>query len=70
MNISVYKESIKKIIDATNNEKLLKLWKTQLERDTENETEFSDSEWAMVEKGMEDIKNGDIISIEEFISKR
>ena len=72
MSISKYKESIKKIIDATNNEALLKGWKTQLEHDikSDNEVEFSDEEWLLIQEGVKEYGKSETISFEEFISKR
>ncbi len=72
MSISEYKESIKKIIDATDNEALLKWWKTQLEHDIRpgNEVEFSDGEWLLIQEGVEEYGKNETISFEEFISKR
>lgn len=72
MSVSEYKEAIKNIIDSTNNETLLKHWKKQLECDMENQDaiELSDEEWNLVQEGIADYKNGEVISLEEFISKR
>ena len=41
MSIAEYKESIKKIVDATDDEALLKGWKILLERDLEQETKLN-----------------------------
>lgn len=72
MHLSEYKDAIKSLVDATNNEALLKHWKKQLEWDVENqnEIELSSEEWNLVQEGMADYKNGEVISLEEFISKR
>ena len=72
MSVSEYKEAIKSLIDSTNNETLLKHWKKQLERDVENqnEIELSSEEWSLVQEGMADYENGEVISLEEFVNKR
>ena len=72
MSISEYKTSIKKLIDATNNEALLKHWKKQLEWDLEHEKEIelTDEEWNMVKEGIADYETGDTLTFEEFINKR
>jgi hypothetical protein len=72
MSVSEYKEAIKSLIDSTNNEILLKHWKKQLEWDVENqnEIELSSEEWSLVQEGMADYENAEVISLEEFISKR
>ena len=72
MSVSEYKDAIKGLVDATNNETLLKHWKKQLERDIENqnEIELSSEEWNLVQEGIANYKNGEVISLEEFISKR
>ena len=72
MSIAEYKESIKKIVDATDDEALLKGWKILLERDLEqeNEVEFTDEEWLQIQKGLEDYRRNETISFEEFINKR
>ena len=72
MSISEYKESIKKIVDATDNEALLKGWKNQLEHDTEpdNEADFTDAEWLLVQEGIEEYGKDETISFEDFIGKR
>jgi hypothetical protein len=72
MSIPEYKESIKKIVDATNDEALLKGWKTLLEHDVEkgNEVEFTDDEWLQIQEGLEEYKKNETISFEEFINKR
>ena len=51
---------------------LLKHWKKQLEWDMQhrNEIEFSQEEWNLVQEGLADYKNGDVLSLEEFINKR
>jgi hypothetical protein len=72
MSVSEYKEALKSLIDSTNNETLLKHWKRQLEWDVENESEIelSSAEWSLVQEGVADYKSGQIISLEEFVSKR
>ena len=72
MSVTEYKEAIKSLIDSTNNEALLRHWKKQLESDVENqnEIELSSEEWSLVQEGIADYKNGEVISLEDFISKR
>lgn len=72
MSLNDYKNSIKNIVDATNNELLLKHWKKQLESDVQHqdEIEFSQEEWNLVQEGIADYENGAVISLEEFIVKR
>ena len=72
MNLSDYRNSIKTIIDSTNNEALLKHWKKQLEWDIQHqqEIELSDEEWKLVEEGLVDYENGAVLSLEEFLQKR
>lgn len=72
MGIKEYKETIKKLIDATNNEALLKHWKKQLEWDIEHEKEIelTNEEWNLVKEGIEDYKAGDTLTLEEFLNKR
>jgi hypothetical protein len=72
MSLTEYKESIKKIIDSINDEKLLQLWKSQLEHDIEhrNEIELTEDELQLVREGLEDYNKKETISFEEFISKR
>ena len=72
MNLNDYKNSIKKIIETTNNEALLKHWKKQLEWDIQNqeEIELTQEEWKLVEEGLEDYKNNAVLSFEEFLKKR
>ncbi|MGI8952347.1 MAG: hypothetical protein ACR2FN_12290 [Chitinophagaceae bacterium] len=72
MSITDYKETIKKIIDSTDNEVLLKHWKNQLEWDIKHETEIelSENELNLVQEGLADYENGNILSLEEFIAKR
>lgn len=72
MGITEYKETIKKLIDATNNEALLKHWKKQLEWDIEHEKEIelTNKEWNLVKEGIEDYKAGDTLTLEEFLNKR
>lgn len=72
MSLSEYKESIKQLIDATNNELLLKHWKKQLEWDVEHESELelTDEEWSLVREGIADYEKGNVISLEDFINKR
>jgi hypothetical protein len=72
MSISDYKNSIKELIDSTDNESLLKNWKSQLEWDLEHlkATGFSPEEWNLVQEGIADYENGDILSLQEFLTKR
>jgi hypothetical protein len=72
MNLNDYKNSIKTIIDSTNNEGLLKHWKRQLEWDIQHqeEIELSDEELKLVEEGLTDYEHGAFLSFEEFLQKR
>lgn len=72
MTIQHYKESIKQLIDSTNNEDLLKHWKKQLEYDLQNkeEVQFTTEESELVQEGIADYGNGEVLSLEDFISKR
>ena len=72
MSIAEYKESIKKLVDNTESEALLKSWKFLLERDIkeESEAEFTEEEWNLVQEGITEYGNNEMISFEEFISKR
>ncbi|MEO6455388.1 MAG: hypothetical protein ABIN97_15010 [Ginsengibacter sp.] len=72
MNIDQYKNSIRKIVDSTNNESLLIHWEKQLQWDIEhlNEINLSEQEWNLVQEGLADYENGNVISLEEFINKR
>ena len=72
MNLTTYKESIKTLIDSTNNETLLKHWKKQLEWDVEHqdELELSREELNLVREGLVNYNNGEVLSFEEYISKR
>jgi hypothetical protein len=72
MSLDDYKNSIKEIVDSTDNELLLKHWEKQLQWDIDNlkEADLSDEEWNMVEEGISDYRNGNVISLEEFINKR
>ena len=72
MSIAEYKESIKKLVDNTESEALLKSWKFLLERDIkeESEVEFTEEEWNLVQEGITEYGNNEMISFEEFISKR
>ncbi len=72
MSLDDYKNSIKEIVDFTDNELLLKHWEKQLQWDIDNlkEADLSDEEWHMVEEGIADYRNGNVISLEEFINKR
>ena len=72
MNLTTYKESIKTLIDSTNNETQLRHWKKQLEWDVEHqdELELSAEELNLVQEGVADYDNGEVLSFEEFISKR
>ncbi len=72
MSVNDYKDSIKNIIDSTNNELLLKRWKKQLEWDIQHqqEIELSEKEWQLVQEGLADYESGNVLSFEEFINKR
>lgn len=72
MALNEFKESIKNIIDATDNEALLKSWKMQLEWDVQHqqEVELSVEEWSLVQEGLKDYEQGAVLSLEEFINKR
>lgn len=72
MSIAEYKNAIKTLVDATNDESLLKQWKEQLERESENqqETELTDNEWQQVQEGLNDLMNGKVLSLEDFLKKR
>lgn len=72
MSLDEYKESIKSIVDSTNDEKLLMHWRHQLEWDLENidSIELPAEEWNMVQEGITEYGKGEIISFEDFISKR
>jgi len=72
MSVTEYKESIKHLIDSTNDELLLKYWKKQLEWDIQHkeEIELSIEEWSLVEEGLVDYEKGNVISLEEFMSQR
>lgn len=68
MNLNDYKSSIKGIIDSTNNEAVLKHWKKQLEWDIQHqeEIEFSQEEWKLVEEGLADYDNGAVYLLKNF----
>lgn len=72
MNLNDYKQSIKQLVDATNNELLLRHWKNQLEWDIkhQNQLELSTEEWILVQEGITEYEKGEVISLEEFIGKR
>ncbi|MBX2932188.1 MAG: hypothetical protein KF781_09600 [Chitinophagaceae bacterium] len=72
MSVAEYKESIKQLVDTTNNELLLQHWKKQLEWDIEHETtvELNDEELNLVKEGLTDYESGNYISLEEFINQR
>jgi hypothetical protein len=72
MSVNEYKDSIKKLIDLTDNELLLTHLKKQLEWDFEHQNEMllSDEEWNLVEEGLADYEKGQVISLDEFIGKR
>ncbi|PVD49770.1 hypothetical protein DC498_23260 [Terrimonas sp.] len=72
MSLNEYKESIKNLVDSINDETLLKHWKHQIEWDIENSDaiELSAEEWSLVQEGIADYKKGDVITLEDFISKR
>jgi hypothetical protein len=72
MNIAAYKQSIKTLVDATNDEQLLSFWKERMEWEGKHkdEIELNNQEWQLVEEGLDDIKNGNTISFESFLAKR
>lgn len=72
MSVSEYKEAIKTLLDSTDDEALLKHWKHQLEWDLENRGAFnlSKEEWNLVEEGLAEYKKGEVISFEDFMSRR
>jgi hypothetical protein len=72
MHLNEYKESIKSLIDSTDDETLLKHWKYQIEWDIENKDaiELSAEEWNLIQEGIADYKRGDVITFEDFIRKR
>jgi hypothetical protein len=72
MSLNEYKESIKNLVDSINDETLLKHWKHQIEWDIENSDaiELSAEEWSLVQEGIADYKSGNILTFEDFISKR
>lgn len=72
MSISEYKTSLKNLIEATNDETLLRHWKAQLEWDIVHgsEIELSSEEWQAVQEGLADYENGRMPSLKEFIEKR
>ncbi len=72
MDLREYKEAIKQLVDFTDNKMLLQHWKQQLEWDVEHqhELDLSAEEWDMINEGIADYDNGEVITLEEFISKR
>ncbi|MFN2438364.1 MAG: hypothetical protein ABR503_04130 [Chitinophagaceae bacterium] len=72
MGLNEYKNSIKNIIDSTENEALLKHWKRQLEWDIQHQEEIdlSQQEWNLVQEGIADYEKGDVLTLEEFLHKR
>lgn len=72
MNIEEYKQSLKELIDSTNNEVLLKHWKRQLEFDVkrQDEVELSEEEWNLVKEGISAYENGETILLQDFIKKK
>ena len=72
MSINDYKTILKQLVDSTNDERLLKYWKEQLEWDIQHqgEIELSDEEWQEVQEGLADYENGAVMSLKEFIEKR
>lgn len=72
MSLDEYKEAIKSMVDSTNDKKLLMHWKHQLEWDLENpdSIELSAEELNLVQEGITEYGKGEIISFEDFISKR
>ena len=53
-------------------ERLLKRWKQQLEWGIQhqNELALSAEEWALIQEGLLDYESANVISLEEFTSKR
>jgi sulfur relay (sulfurtransferase) DsrC/TusE family protein len=72
MRLHEFKNSIKNIIDSTQNEALLKHWKRQIEWDIQHqeEIELSQQEWNLVQEGIADYEKGDVLTLEEFLNKR
>jgi len=72
MSLTEHKESIKRLIDSTMDERLLKRWKQQLEWGIQhqNELALSAEEWALIQEGLHDYESANVISLEEFTSKR
>jgi hypothetical protein len=72
MSVNDYKELIKSLVDSTNNELLLKHWKRQLEWDIQHqgEVELTQEEMNLVQEGITEYSNGEVLSLEEFINKR
>jgi hypothetical protein len=72
MNANDYKNSIKSIVESTNNEALLKHWQKQLEWDVQHQHEvnLSEDEWNLVQEGITDYENGAFISLEQFLTKK
>jgi hypothetical protein len=72
MSLKEYKESIKQLVDSTDDEMLLKHWKKQLEGDVEHQNvlELTNEEWKLVREGLADYENGEVMSLEEFVNKR
>lgn len=72
MSITEYKNHIKRIIDATDNEALLKHWQKLIEWDVthENEVELTKTEWQQVQEGVAEYYRGEVISLDEYIGKR
>jgi len=72
MSLNEYKEAIKSLVDSTDDETLLMHWKHQLEWDLENRDviELSAGEWNLVQEGIAEYSKGEVISFEDFISKR
>lgn len=72
MSVEEYKASIKSLVDATDNEILLKHWKAQLEKDIQSQSpaELSEEEWKLVEEGLADYNSSAVMTLEEFIKAR
>lgn len=72
MSVEEYKEDLIKIIGLTNNISLLKHWKKQLEWDASHEIDITldDEELSLVNEGLVEYENGNMISLDEFIDKR
>lgn len=72
MSLKEYKDAIKLLVDSIDDEMLLRHWKKQLEGDIEHQkrADLTDEEWNLVQEGLADYENGEVMSLEEFINKR